>query len=102
MQCTEFWCLQDVDELEVTEDPILDIDGRDLKNPLAVVEYVDDIYAYYRKIEVSFLRQQLKMKSILLILVTEMHIGQLRASLRMDLAPSNKNCSVLVIEKSYL
>lgn len=56
MQCTEFWCLQDVDELEVTEDPILDIDGRDLKNPLAVVEYVDDIYAYYRKIEVSFLR----------------------------------------------
>ncbi|KAH9654832.1 Cyclin-B2-3 [Citrus sinensis] len=43
----------DVDELEVTEDPILDIDGRDLKNPLAVVEYVDDIYAYYRKIEIS-------------------------------------------------
>lgn len=41
--------------MEVTE-AILDIDGRDLKNPLAVVEYVDDIYAYYRKIEVSFLR----------------------------------------------
>lgn len=42
--------------MEATEDPILDIDGRDLKNPLAVVEYVDDIYAYYRKIEVNFLR----------------------------------------------
>lgn len=36
------------------EDPIMDIDSIDLKNPLAVVEYVDDIYTHYRKIEASF------------------------------------------------
>ncbi|KAK1560975.1 hypothetical protein Q3G72_033036 [Acer saccharum] len=44
----------DVDEMEEdVEDPILDIDSNDLEDPLAVVEYVDDIYAYYRKTEIS-------------------------------------------------
>lgn len=38
--------------MEDTEDPIVDIDSGNLKDPLAVVEYVDDIYAYYRKTEV--------------------------------------------------
>ncbi|XP_059647388.1 G2/mitotic-specific cyclin-2-like [Cornus florida] len=38
---------------DVVEDPILDIDNSDVKNPLAVVEYIDDIYAYYRKTENS-------------------------------------------------
>lgn len=39
---------------DIFEDPIMDIDGPDAKNPLAVVDYVDDIYSYYRKMEVSF------------------------------------------------
>ncbi|KAJ4715858.1 Cyclin [Melia azedarach] len=43
----------DVDEMVDIEDPIMDIDSIDLKNPLAVVEYVDDIYTHYRKIEIS-------------------------------------------------
>lgn len=38
---------------DVEEDSILDIDVTDFNNPLAVVEYVDDIYAYYRKNEVG-------------------------------------------------
>lgn len=40
--------------MEDVEDSIIDIDSSDLKDPLAVVEYVDDIYAYYRETEVSF------------------------------------------------
>ncbi|KAJ0010759.1 hypothetical protein Pint_34109 [Pistacia integerrima] len=43
----------DVDEMEDFEDRIIDIDGRDSQNPLAVAEYVDDICAYYRKSEIS-------------------------------------------------
>lgn len=38
--------------MEDFEDPIVDIDSRDSQNPLAVVEYVDDIYAFYSKSEV--------------------------------------------------
>lgn len=37
----------------VEEDPVHDIDSNDKRNPLAVVEYIEDIYAYYRKIEVK-------------------------------------------------
>lgn len=36
----------------ITDEPIVDIDSIDKKNPLAVVEYIDDIYSYYRKSEV--------------------------------------------------
>ncbi|KAK6138972.1 hypothetical protein DH2020_027284 [Rehmannia glutinosa] len=35
------------------EEPILDIDSCDKKNPLAVTEYIDDIYAYYKRTESS-------------------------------------------------
>lgn len=73
----------DVDELEVAEDPILDIDSRDLENPLAVVEYVDDIYAYYRKIEIcscvspTYMDHQSdineKMRAILIDWLLEVH-----------------------------
>ena len=38
----------------VVEEPIVDIDSCDAKNPLAVVEYVEDLYAHYREMEVSF------------------------------------------------
>lgn len=37
----------------VVEEPIADIDSCDTKNPLAVVDYVDDLYAFYRKVEVN-------------------------------------------------
>ncbi|XP_062176696.1 G2/mitotic-specific cyclin-2-like [Alnus glutinosa] len=41
------------DEMEDVEDLVIDIDSSDLKDPLAVVEYIDDIFAYYRKTEKS-------------------------------------------------
>lgn len=37
---------------DVCDEPVVDIDGNDKKNPLAVVEYIDDIYSYYKKVEV--------------------------------------------------
>lgn len=37
---------------DLDEEPVADIDSGDKKNPLAVVEYIDDIHAYYKKIEV--------------------------------------------------
>ena len=39
---------------DLEEEPIPDIDSCDAKNPLAVVEYVEDIYNFYRQIEVNF------------------------------------------------
>lgn len=44
---------EEVEMEDINEEPIVDIDGCDAKNPLAVVEYVEDLYAYYRKMEVS-------------------------------------------------
>jgi len=40
--------------MEDVQEPVLDIDACDRKDPLAVVEYVDDIYILYKKIEVTF------------------------------------------------
>ena len=48
------WLLQEEDENLEDEDPIMDIDSRCSKDPLNVVEYIDDIYAHYRKSEVYF------------------------------------------------
>lgn len=48
-----FYFLQEEDELEdVAEDPVMDIDYEEKKNPQAVVEYIDDIYNFYKKAEV--------------------------------------------------
>ncbi|XP_058009087.1 G2/mitotic-specific cyclin-1 isoform X5 [Hevea brasiliensis] len=44
--------MEEVDMEDIIEEPILDIDGCDAKNPLAVVDYVEDMYASYRKKEV--------------------------------------------------
>nr|GMD43595.1 G2/mitotic-specific cyclin-2-like isoform X1 [Ipomoea batatas] len=44
---------KEIEMEDLEEDIILDIDSPDKKNALAVVEYVDDIYAYYKKIESS-------------------------------------------------
>ncbi|XVF20715.1 hypothetical protein REPUB_Repub12eG0027000 [Reevesia pubescens] len=70
-------------EMEDTEDFIIDIDISDLKDPLAVVEYVDDIYTCYRESEVSscvspnYMERQFdineKMRAILIDWLIEVH-----------------------------
>lgn len=40
--------MEDLDE----DEAVMDIDACDKRNPLAVTEYIDDIHAYYKKIEV--------------------------------------------------
>ena len=47
----------DLEEVEMTDldaEPVVDIDSSDSNNPLAVVDYVEDIYTYYRQTEVKF------------------------------------------------
>lgn len=39
---------------DLEEESIPDIDSCDAKNPLAVVEYVEEIYDFYRQTEVNF------------------------------------------------
>lgn len=39
--------------MEDAEEPVMDIDVCDRSNPLAVVEYIDDIYSFYKKTEVT-------------------------------------------------
>ncbi|KAL1209401.1 Cyclin-B2-3 [Cardamine amara subsp. amara] len=41
--------MEDADKEE--EERVIDIDACDKKNPLAVVEYIDDIYTFYKKFE---------------------------------------------------
>lgn len=38
---------------DIFEEQVLDIDSSDTNNTLAVVEYVEGLYAHYRKMEVS-------------------------------------------------
>lgn len=49
------WCAvqEEVEMEDVEEEPVLDIDACDRKDPLAVVEYIDDIYSFYKDIEVT-------------------------------------------------
>lgn len=42
-------------EMEDVDEPVIDIDSSDLKDPLAVVEYINDMIAYFRKTEVTFI-----------------------------------------------
>ncbi|KAG5542771.1 hypothetical protein RHGRI_015772 [Rhododendron griersonianum] len=81
--------LDEIDRMEVemedtSEEPVVDIDGNDKKNPLAVVEYIDDIYSYYKKVEVSsscvspnYMAQQFdlneRMRGILIDWLIEVH-----------------------------
>lgn len=41
----------EVEMEDIFEEPVVDIDVSDTKNHLAVVEYVEDLYAHYRKME---------------------------------------------------
>ncbi|XAR73691.1 hypothetical protein NMG60_11007754 [Bertholletia excelsa] len=76
------------DQMEVemedsSEELILDIDSLDSRDPLAVVDYVDDLYAYYKKTEncscvsPNYMSQQFdineKMRAILIDWLIEVH-----------------------------
>ncbi|XP_057468780.1 G2/mitotic-specific cyclin-2 [Actinidia eriantha] len=80
--------LDEIDRMEVemediSEEPVVDIDSGDKRNPLAVVEYIDDIYAYYKKVESSscvlpnYMAQQFdineRMRGILIDWLIEVH-----------------------------
>lgn len=39
------------------EEKIVDIDSADAKNDLAAVEYVEDIYSFYKSVEVSIIHE---------------------------------------------
>ncbi|CAN8229275.1 unnamed protein product [Cochlearia groenlandica] len=67
----------------IEEEPILDIDENDANNSLAVVEYVEDLYEFYRKTEkfscvpLDYMAQQFditdKMRAILIDWLIEVH-----------------------------
>ncbi|RWW79792.1 hypothetical protein BHE74_00011899 [Ensete ventricosum] len=59
--------LKEVEMEDLVINTIPDIDGCDLDNPLAVVEYVEDIYTFYRKTEVSIYHSIIKDLLALLI-----------------------------------
>ncbi|GAA0150077.1 kinase activator [Lithospermum erythrorhizon] len=73
----------EVEMEDVTEEEVVDIDIPDKKNPLAVVEYIDDLYAYYKKSEGSscvqpeYMAQQFdineRMRGILIDWLIEVH-----------------------------
>ncbi|KAL5557411.1 hypothetical protein UlMin_039647 [Ulmus minor] len=70
-------------EMKDADEPIVDIDGCDKKNPLAVVDYIEDIYAFYRRMEgvgcvsPNYMVQQFdineKMRAILIDWLIEVH-----------------------------
>ncbi|KAI9165784.1 hypothetical protein LWI28_020353 [Acer negundo] len=81
---------KEIDQMEevemediVVEESIVDIDSCDAKNPLAVVEYVEDLYAHYRKMESfscalpNYMAQQFdineRMRAILIDWLIEVH-----------------------------
>ncbi|XP_010548224.1 PREDICTED: cyclin-B2-1-like [Tarenaya hassleriana] len=76
--------MEEVEMEDITvEEPILDIDSTDTKNSLAAVEYVEDLYSFYRSMESfscappDYMTQQLdineKMRAILIDWLIEVH-----------------------------
>ncbi|KAJ7944069.1 Cyclin [Quillaja saponaria] len=75
--------MKEVEMEDIFEEPITDIDNCDANNPLAVVDYVHDLYAYYRRMEglscvsPNYMAQQFdineKMRSILVDWLIEVH-----------------------------
>ncbi|KAK2408713.1 CYCLIN B2-4 [Trifolium repens] len=43
--------MEEVEMEDINEEMILDIDSNDANNSLAVVEYIEDLYSYYRQVE---------------------------------------------------
>ncbi|KAJ8539597.1 hypothetical protein K7X08_013849 [Anisodus acutangulus] len=74
---------EEIEMQDVKETIIVDIDSADKNNTLAVVEYIDDIHAYYKKIESSgcaprnYMEQQFdineRMRAILIDWLIEVH-----------------------------
>ncbi|XP_055811741.1 G2/mitotic-specific cyclin-2-like isoform X2 [Solanum dulcamara] len=74
---------EEIEMEDVEETLIVDIDSADKKDTLAVVEYIDDIHAYYKKIESSssappnYMEQQFdineRMRAILIDWLIEVH-----------------------------
>ncbi|KAF6159801.1 hypothetical protein GIB67_030059 [Kingdonia uniflora] len=77
--------MDEIDQMEedIMEESVMDIDSCDLKNQLAVVEYVEEIHSYYRKAESrscvspSYMEQQFdineRMRGILIDWLIEVH-----------------------------
>ncbi|XP_010266169.1 PREDICTED: G2/mitotic-specific cyclin-2-like [Nelumbo nucifera] len=75
--------MEEVEMEDIVTEPEMDIDSGDKKNPLAVVEYIEDIYSYYRKTEncscvsPNYMMQQFdinqKMRAILIDWLIEVH-----------------------------
>ncbi|XP_034931452.1 G2/mitotic-specific cyclin-2 isoform X3 [Populus alba] len=75
--------MDEVEMEDVEEEPVLDIDGCDKRDPLAVVEYIDDLYNFYKKAERSgcvppnYMAQQFdindRMRGILIDWLIEVH-----------------------------
>ncbi|KAE8057389.1 hypothetical protein FH972_014087 [Carpinus fangiana] len=73
----------EVEMEDMAEEPVLDIDRCDKKNQLAVVEYINDLYTYYRQAESSscvpanYMAQQSdineRMRAILIDWLIEVH-----------------------------
>ncbi|GLT50826.1 hypothetical protein SLA2020_242860 [Shorea laevis] len=75
--------MEEVEMEDIIEEQIIDIDASDAKNPLAVTDYVEDLYAFYKKMESSscvspnYMVQQIdineKMRAILIDWLIEVH-----------------------------
>ncbi|KAK4479992.1 hypothetical protein RD792_013047 [Penstemon davidsonii] len=82
-EVTERNQMKEVEMEDIFEETVMDIDGGDSKNPLAVVEYVEDLYIYYKKMESSghvspgYMAQQNdineRMRAILIDWLVEVH-----------------------------
>lgn len=82
-EITEKDQMEEVEMEDIFEETIMDIDSCDAKNPLAVVDYVEDLYAYYKKMEncscvsPGYMAQQLdineRMRAILIDWLIEVH-----------------------------
>ncbi|KAL2531229.1 Cyclin-B2-4 [Abeliophyllum distichum] len=75
--------MEEVEMEDIFEETIIDIDSCDAKNHLAVVDYVEDLYAYYKKMEScscvspGYMSQQFdlneRMRAILIDWLIEVH-----------------------------
>ncbi|KAJ9186347.1 hypothetical protein P3X46_001927 [Hevea brasiliensis] len=74
--------MDEVEMEDVVEEPFVDIDSCDKKNPLAVVEYIDDLYNFYKKAKRSscptnYMAQQFdineRMRGIVIDWLIEVH-----------------------------
>ena len=75
--------MEEVEMEDIMEEPVMDIDTIDADNPLAVVEYIEDLYSFYREVEntscvsPNYMAQQFdineKMRAILIDWLIEVH-----------------------------